>query len=246
MIFCCTFIHFAAETSVSWWLMYSARTAKALTILSWILFGIGSILCIFVPQKLIISVFTPIFILSDTLLFLSCLAILFNRSSVLTANFKMAVFGLSLHFIGGGLRIYVVPAQLYYQYDLVYEGFYWVLIMFAVVPAVYLSRFVLTGHCNEIGQVQYEKQPYLKMIAQFINPLFAIILLPSTVFFAAQYQTTEVPKDKGYADDRWAQEKGLNDDLIMYLGWPMGFAVLLYLIYVYNVKNIHTSNCKFE
>merc|ERR1712048_491618 len=149
------------------------------------------------------------------------------------------VSALTLHAIGAVLRVYVMPTEYYQSADLPYKGMYWVIIIFFGGPQVYLSRDVLCGHCNKMGQIQYdaEKQPWLGNIARFVNPFLAVVVFPGSIFILGYFRTTaELDDDVAKA---FAFESGFAHDALLYFAWPYGFAVLLYLLYLYTNKNTH-------
>merc|ERR1719461_1173572 len=95
------FIHFATEFVVSWHFLYSAKTAKMLSIISSIIIVAQAVCSTFAPVSILKLVFLFEFLMSDVLIFFGSICVLLNKSSAFSkkvgSQLKQGAFATSLH-----------------------------------------------------------------------------------------------------------------------------------------------------
>ena len=240
MILSSIIIHFAFETSQSWYFTLSGKAPLYLSAMTITICVIEAILVWPMPETMA-PLLNLQFLVSDSFSFVSCISMLFNKA--MPQKMRIYAFSVSLHFIGPLNGVFQLHGKYYVSADS-YDGGSWAIIGFTSLIQLILCREVVRGGFNDIGPVVYDEKKnskYFILFSKYGAPLLCFVVLPVYMFFLKRFRT--VPSeglkwlDKPFAFWIW-------DDIISAVFWPMAMFGILWTVYLRATPNDTRSSKK--
>ena len=243
MFFMMGFIHFAFETSQSWYFIYSNKTALSLSIVTVTICVVEAILIWVIPDTMV-PIFKFQFLFSDAISCLSSLCMMFNKA--MPQKMRLYALAVCLHYIGVTDLLYQIPNHLFVSSH--YDGAGWVMLGLFSLPQLFLCQNVVRGELNHIGPVIYDESKNSKffiLFSKYGTVLIAALVLPGIRITMEFFRTTEAP-DTNPSD---AQIDGpfavwIWDDVISVLFWPMAMFGIFWTLYLRATPHIPESEKK--
>ena len=231
------FIHFAFETTQSWYFMYSSKTAFYLSIVTIVICCCEAVLVWVIPGTMG-PFFSLQFVISDTLSCTSSLCMMFNKA--MPRKMRLYALALCLHYIG--IMDYLYQLHHIYFVSSYYDGASWVMIVLFSVVQLYLCQNVVRGELNDIGPVVYDENKNSKffiLFSKYGTLLLSAVVIPGIVYTFSVHGTVEERNTQAEIGNIFAF--WIWDDAISILFWPVAMFGIFWTLYLRATPHIPDS-----
>ena len=235
MFFMAGFIHFAFETSQSWYFIYSSKTALSLSIVTITICVVEALLVWVIPDTMV-SMFKIQFLISDTLSCLSSLCMMFNKA--MPQKMRLYALAVCLHYIGPIDFIYQIPNFLFVSSY--YDGAVWIMIAFFTLPQLFLCQGVVRGGYNDIDVIYDENKnsKFFILFSKYGTVLISALVMPGILSIMKVYGTV----DEGAGIQVGAPAASwIWDDVIHVVVWPVAMFGIFWTLYLRATPHVPES-----